>query len=155
MQSISKQFDVSALTGNLSDFGDNPSDLFEKSAYFEKFFQSRIGIYGGEFYDSHKWPSFPPLFFPKIGPDFIEIGRNEELFSNIVYSDAVGMFVGDLFPNSVETAFELLNKSLEGHLILLSQLAKLFKIVLVSNADGDFFTLYANQQNNLNFFQKP
>lgn len=155
----------SAVTGSLYDFANTPKELFGKSNYRNGYETVRIGCYGGDFYDSDAWDLFRPLFFHRISPDFFDIERDPEqsedisLLADILYSDAIALFIAPKSDDSETELWNLLNQPLaskSGHseanalnflkqpqTSFLERAANLYEIVLTTQADGDYFECYS------------
>lgn len=127
--------------GNLFDYADDPEELFSGTDWSGKYQIVNVGCYGGQFYDSRKWATFPPLFFETISNSFFDITtKGESLLRKILQIDAIAYFVAPRDATSAIRMIELLNEPFESSEALTERSLDLFKLVGFSQADGDFYS---------------
>ncbi len=146
LRRLSADLTVSGLTGNLRDYADDPEELF---AFYEREFERvRIGVYGGDFYDSNDWDNFSPVLFPRIGPEFFDAELPPDPVEDanvsfvILYSDALALFVDPKTDKYLEKVREVLGAPFESQDATIEKLTKLFEIIILTGADGDHFECF-------------
>ncbi len=170
LRDVCERNKVSANTGSLYDFGNEPEELFGSQKYFGTYELVRIGCYGGKFYDSENWNLFPPLFFPEITSEFINVRDEEDsLIHKIMYSDALALFITPESDESLTKLRDLLNSSLLSVSIkdspsddifsqsgnFIEEAIKLYKLVMITGADADFFKVYSQTVDNFELLAEP
>lgn len=176
LREICRNNRVSANTGSLFDFAKFPEELFGRLSSPNLYEIVRIGVYGGNFYDSSEWNLFPPLFFPRIQQDFLDIewsprqGNDKSLVFSIIYSDALALFISPKTEDSESELQSLLNQpftvntdDLRGSKDFLNQpqtdflerAATLYEIVLTTQADGDYFECYSQDSESFELIKGP
>lgn len=153
---VCEQNQVSANTGSLYDFGNTPEELFGSKKYLGSYKLVKIGCYGGKFYDSKDWNLFPPLFFSQITSEFINLTKDDEsLIFNILYSDALALFIAPKTNKSNDNLLDLLNSSFSFSDSFIEEAAKFYHLVMTTQADGDYFTIYSQTVDALKLLEMP
>jgi len=160
LRQICSRNQVSGNTGSLIDFADTPDELFgELSKYEENYYPVKIGCFGGEFYDPKERNSFPPLFFPKISSHFISmpdwVEDDASLTLRIMLSDALALFISPKSKDSEIEILNLLNLPLRSSNIFIQQAADFYNLVMVSEADRDYFTFFSQTTEALDLINNP
>ena len=145
LNNICYQYETSAITGNLFDFADSPEELFGSARYGGGYKIVKFGYYGGEIYDVKEWKSFPPLLFPRISSEFINLKdlSGNSLILNIMYSDALCLLILPKHKNSFSKLAELLTSERIQTEKFINQATGLYSLVIFTQADGDYFTVYS------------
>lgn len=145
LRSLCSLSEVAANTGSLHDVAETPEQFFRKEGI--KYGLTRIGCYGGGFYDSDKWNIFPPLFFPKISSDYINLPnyKGESLVMEIMDWDALALFISPRNEESTNNLRELLTVPFSSNDHFIRTATNYFELVMITQADGDYFTFYSQK----------
>ena len=144
LRSICSDNDVSVNIGNLFDYVDSANELFANSAYANKFSMVQVGCYGSEFYDGRMWTPLDPILLTDVSDDFIDIElRGDNLIRRILQLDAMAMFVTATEERSGQALLDLLNTQFISTEDIIERATSIYRFVLLSQADGDYFTVFA------------
>lgn len=133
-----------------------PEELFGNSDYSEKYYSVRIGCYASEFCDSKNWDSSPPLLFPNVSSDFIDIlDFQESLILRIMYMDAIAMFISPKNTDSEKDLLTLLSSPITSTENVIKDATDFYNLVIISQADGDYFTCFSQKAEDFNLLDKP
>lgn len=142
--------------GNLFDYADGPDELFAGSDWAGKYRIVNTGCYGGEFYDSKLWDTFPSLFFDNVSDSFFHIMTNgDSLIRKLLVIDAIAYFICPRLPTSAVAVEELLNSPFESSDALTEKSLELFKLVAFSHADGDYFSFSSRTKEDFSILDEP
>lgn len=144
LRTLSNYHACSAHTGNLYDLAENPPDLFEKPPGEDTYILASISVNGGIFYDAKTWNTFPPCFFPQVDDGFWQ-ARMDDGRSVIVEAleyDALAIYAG-INDNVLDEVVSLVKKDFPGHEAWLKQMVDLYKLVILSSGDGEYFSVYS------------
>lgn len=156
LREITANNDCAANIGNLFDYADSPEELFKETTYAEKYKLVRIGCYAGEFYDSKEWNTFPPVFFNHISSDFIDIPINaESLIVKILHLDALALFISPKSHKATQNINKLLDAPFKTHRNLIQEALEQFDLIMISEADNDYFTLFSFSKKSLKLIEGP
>lgn len=155
LRCLCSENDVSANTGNLYDFANSPEELFGNTKSKINYETVKIGCYGGKFYDSENWNTFPALCFPQISSEFINIEKDESVILKIISSDAICLLVSPKHKNSKNRLKALLNLPLKNTDDFVKEILNLYTLVMTTQADGDYFVLYAQTDDSFHIIDRP
>lgn len=155
LRQICAQNNVAVNIGNLFDYASSPEELFGNSEYSKKYYSVRIGCYSGEFYDSKEWGSFPPLLFPNVSSNFINIlDFQESLILRIMYLDAMALFISPKNKDSENDLMSLLNTQITSTGNFVKNATDFYKLLMISQADGDYFTFFSQRAEDFDILNK-
>ncbi len=161
LRNICLQNQVSGNTGSLYDFGHTPEDIFGNTIFSGKYKIVDIGCYRGLFYDSKDWNLFPPLFFPVVESDFLNLTYENNtsdyasLIYSIIYCDALAFFIAPKTENSIDNLSALLKSPFTSSDDFVEEALKLFELVMTTQADGDYFTFYSQKIQSFELINDP
>lgn len=149
LRSVCERTPSSAHIGSLYDMADSPEEIFGSPDTGAYYMRESIGVYGGMFYDTNTWPTFPGCFFPIVNSNFWNIGLNiSRSIMDILELDAVAFYVNyrDEINSKIRSLF---SEKFISHERWLVDVAGIYDLVIVSRADGGYFTAYS--ASNANF----
>ena len=147
---------ISINIGNLFDYADSPEGLFAGTDDVGKYRLVRLGCYGGEFYDSEQWDTFPPLFFERIFAEFLDITTHDEsLIRKILLIDAIAFFISPRDKTSPGEVAALLNSPLVSSEAFIDKSLDFYRIIGFSQDAGDYFSFYARSEEDLSILEAP
>lgn len=158
LRRICSRYPVSVNTGNIYDVANDPGEIFGKPVYSGEYERVNFGPNQSELVNYKDWPTFPPLFFPRITSEWIDLTRKDDGESrifNVLYADAATFFIVPKGADSVEKMSALLKQPAPPLAAFLKDACELFEIVMMTGADGDYFTAYAKSAESFDLLEKP
>ncbi len=156
LRQLCQSTDIAVNIGNLFDYADSPEELFENSDYSKKYYSVRIGCYSGDFYDSKQWNTFPPLLFPNVSNDFINIlDFQKSLILKILYLDAIALFISPKNDESGKNLLNLLNNQITSTEYVIKNAIDFYDLVMISQADADYFTFFSHEIKDFDLLERP
>jgi hypothetical protein len=158
LRRICFRYPVSVNTGNIFDVANELGEIFDKPAYGGEYEIVNFGPNQSELVNHKDWPTFPPLFFPRITSEWIDLTRKyngESQVYLILYADAATFFIAPKRLDSIEKMSALLKQPAPPRAAFLNDACGLFEIVIMTGGDGDFFSAYAKSAESFTLLEGP
>ena len=156
LRGVCSQTEVCASVGSWEDFASEPGELFENTKYAGQFASTEIG-YCHRFFDSANFADGQaPIFFRRIEADFLDLIRSgDSLAFDFLYRDTLALFISPKSDTATDDLIEILSKPLPAIEVFFGQVSPLFELLLITAADGDYFTCYSSNSESFSILDGP
>jgi hypothetical protein len=144
LRELSARHVCSAHTGNLYDLADTPEEIFGRLVGKDVGSPVRVSVNGGTFYDAARWATFPACFFPVVSEQFwsSRAPEGDADISDLLRLDALALYVEPI-NGAVNEMRSGLNQPFTSHETWLQTVSSLYQLVLLTGADGWYFSAYS------------
>ena len=153
---LSRSISLSAHTGMLLDFGDDPVELFGDGRGQPNYEEVNVGTSQGSFYNRRDWPHFPPCFFPEVNAAFWNLIKPEIDFTwrKLLYYDALAFCVAPDESNYLVQINSLFREDFVSTEKWIKEALKIYRLIITSVGDMNYYKVCATDPANFEILSK-